>query len=310
MLDSIEYFIKYIFAPFILCTGLIGNITGFIIMKSKKLENIGPRTMYKCMFIMDTLFLFQVLLFYSTRAYGKNISTVSELLCKMYNYLNYSLCPISPMLLCYISMDRFVAIRLPSSKGTMRRERNQLLYFMIILTFNALYYIPMPFAYSIINLSESTNQTRLTCYFAEFRKIGVILSWMDLANYVLMPFTLMFLCSFLIIFTIFQSRRNVSRNQKSNKNLDRDIRFSVTCFVLNLLYLLLNLPLAIILLFPINFSATFFSLTNYLFYLSYAVNFYILLFTNSLIRRQFLELFKGKRPANHGSHSARTTRIS
>ena len=202
-LDFLSYFVSYIFAPFIICTGLVGNTAGFLVMKSKKLENVGPRTMYKCMFTMDTLFLLQVVFFYATNAYDKNVSTVSELLCKIYNYFNYSLCPISPMLLCYISMDRFVAISLPSKKGIMRRERNQLIYFMTIFTFNAVYYLPMPFAYSVIDLSNNTNQSQLTCYYSDFNT-GVILSWMDLANYVLMPFTLMLVCSFLIIFTIFK----------------------------------------------------------------------------------------------------------
>ena len=64
---------------------------------------------------------------------------------------------------------------------------------------------------------------------------------------------------------------------------------------MNLLFILLNLPIQIELLIP-NFDLDNIYLSvTYIFYISYIVNFYIILFTNSLFRREFLFLiFKTK----------------
>jgi hypothetical protein len=292
-MNNLEYFIEYIFPPFVLGIGLIGNIAGFIVMRSRKLEKVCPRVMYQYMFTMDALYLIQILFYYLALSYGKDITIISELSCKIYNYFNYSLCPISPMLLCYISFDRFIAIRSPSRKFIIRKVRNQFIYLMTVFTFNAVYYIPISFEYSIIDLSNETNATNLVCDFFD-SNASLVLSWLDLANYVMMPFILMVIFSFLIICTIFQSRRTVFLNRIANRNLNRDIKFSLTCLILNILYLTLNMPNAIINLFSINYSNILFSFTYYLFFLSYAVNFYIVILTNTKIRKQFFTLFSIK----------------
>ncbi len=58
---------------------------------------------------------------------------------------------------------------------------------------------------------------------------------------------------------------------------------------MNLLFLLLNLPVEINLFLP--FDSDTYTIVNYFYYTSYAVNFYILLATNSLFRREFFSLF-------------------
>jgi hypothetical protein len=50
-----DFFVYYVFAPVILCVGLIGNSFGFIISStSKKLKRDLPIKMYQYLFLADT----------------------------------------------------------------------------------------------------------------------------------------------------------------------------------------------------------------------------------------------------------------
>jgi hypothetical protein len=60
-----------------------------------------------------------------------------------------------------------------------------------------------------------------------------------------------------------------------------------------LLFVLLNLPVEIYLFLPFYIDT--YTFLVYIFYISYGVNFYILLVTNSLFRKQFYSLFYKKK---------------
>ena len=80
-----------------------------------------------------------------------------------------------------------------------------------------------------------------------------------------------------------------------NKTFYTEIRLATTSLSLNLIYILLNLPISVI-----NFSQLYDNLymyiyCYYLFYLSYSLNFYILLISNSLFQNEFFEMIKIKK---------------
>lgn len=204
-------------------------------------------------------------------------------------YVDYALAPISPMLLVYISVDRFIAIKYPSRRFMIRNERNQFIYFMVVFVFNVVYYLPYAFENCVIRMTRNaTNQTAdLQCGFSDMTA-QTILNWMDTFNSVLMPFTLTFLLTCLIIYTIFRSRaRTRSANLTENRNRSSDIKFSITCLALNIILLVLNPPCSVVNFFPVDYSGTLYLSIYYLFFFSYAVIFYILLATNSLVRGEF-----------------------
>ena len=76
---------------------------------------------------------------------------------------------------------------------------------------------------------------------------------------------------------------------RENKTFQRDIKLAVTSISLNLIYLILNMPMAVIS-FTTDFTDFVFYLCIYIFLASYAVNFYIIVFTNSLFRSEFLNM--------------------
>lgn len=85
------------------------------------------------------------------------------------------------------------------------------------------------------------------CYFTS-RDNQIIITSLDLINNVLLPSLLMFFFSILLISSIFKSRRRVNLNnsERENDRLRKDIKFSISSLLMNLLFILLNLPIEII----------------------------------------------------------------
>jgi hypothetical protein len=160
-----------------------------------------------------------------------------------------------------------------------------------------IFYLPITFYYEL--QPYSTNETLFICNFIDLNS-QLILGYMDLMNRVLIPLLLMLIFSSLLIQHIFKSRlrisnNNISYSNKQNKTFKRDTKFSVTSIILSIIYAILTLPNSI----DVFFNNYYFYITYpaflFLFYSSYAVNFYIIILTNSFVRNEFFIFFKSKK---------------
>ncbi len=168
-MNSLDYFISYIFPILILVLGLVGNYFGYKTIQRPKMLEIGPRNIYKYLFISDTIFLVQIIVTCLQFSFNTDLTILSNVLCKLWYYLNYSLDTQSSMLLVYISIDRYVSIKIPSFRFFMRKRNNQLIYFIFIFMFNLLYYLPVSYNFTL----TETNDT-LTCNYAYEYSHGLI----------------------------------------------------------------------------------------------------------------------------------------
>jgi hypothetical protein len=109
---------------------------------------------------------------------------------------------------------------------------------------------------------------------------------MNLINKLVIPESLMFLSSILLIYTVYRSRSITNRSSTTS----RDKRMVLSLIALNLSFIIFSLPLTIAYYF--NGSPFVITLSFYLFYTNYAINFYNLLITNSLFRKTFFEMLK------------------
>ena len=180
--------------------------------------------------------------------------------------------------------------------------------------FNWIYYIPF-FSYSylikinnnsnfnstdfIFNNNNATRASHLrfkpkeeyNCYFIELYHKKVMYM-MDLVNSTLMPFSLMFIFSILLIYTIFKSRLRILRldSPLDRKRLRKDIKFALTCILLNVTFVILNLPVCIANLLT-DVSDFYYQSFMNLFFCSFCINYYVLFFFNSVFRKEFLFMF-------------------
>ena len=60
---TLNFFVNYVLPPLIIILGLYGNSIGLIIVGKKKLKQIGPVFIYKCLFISDNIYLSIILFF-------------------------------------------------------------------------------------------------------------------------------------------------------------------------------------------------------------------------------------------------------
>ena len=102
----------------------------------------------------------------------------------------------------------------------------------------------------------------------------------------------MLIFSILLIVTIFKSRRRVHLNnsEREKRRLKKDIKIAISSVLMNLLFFILIMPLDLYLLLP-YYSDDVYYITSCIYYISFAVNFYIMFLTNSLFRKVFFSLF-------------------
>ena len=238
---------------------------------------------------------------YLPNTFNYDPTIISSIGCKIYQFYNYGMDAISPWILVYISIEKYISIAFPTKRFLLKKTRSQIIFFILLCVFNIIYHINLPFSFDLISVNNQT-----VCYFIN-EESQTIVSYMDLVNFFLFPFILMIFSSNMLIFIIFKSRNRVNHNnsEKENKRLKQDIKFSITSLSMNLLFLILNLPIDIIEFLPLYNNNELYMIFWYIFNISSATNFYLILFTNSLFRREFVSLFI--RQKVDGNHSIRPT---
>ena len=309
-MNLIDFFVYYIFAPIVLAIGLTGNSLGLAVFtkSNKRLNKNGPILIYKFLFLSDTFYLLQIIIDYFGYGFNLDLTVLSNLSCQIYIYFNYAFCAFSPWLLVYILIERFISIGHPTKRLIMRKKSNQIIYLFILVLFNLCSYIIAPFSYevqdySINNNNNESNLSYLNCNFINYER-QLIISYFDLFYRAVLPFILMIFISFLLIIIILfvinlKTQIKDLNTDKVNRRIKRDIRFALSSFGMNLLFIILNLPLSLVLFLPDYYiSNTLFLATFYLYYLSYGINFFVIFTVNKIFRKSVKKLFIKKNLIN------------
>lgn len=273
--------------PIILAIGLVGNAFGLIILTHRKTSKMGPINMYKFLFVTDTIFLILVVENYLQYGFQSNIAVLSKYVCKLFWYVNYTLAPISPMLLVYISVEKVISIKHPAKKYILRSNKTQLAFFLCVLAYNAVFYVPTAYYFTVTTTTSKTNETIKLCEFNSDHNRRLI-NFLDIANRVIVPFILKSACSIILMISIHRMRSQIPENFRTNnyKSLKKEINLLLNLIFLNLFYILLSLPFGVVTYY--TFNSFEFMVVLYLFNAAYAFNFYIILASNSSFRNEFL----------------------
>lgn len=304
-INGFGYFLEAIYPPILFILGLFGNIMSFAVFSRKKLSRLSFRNMGRLMAIADIIYLLQLPEDFFTYYFDYNIRDVSVLTCKLFRYFNFCLGPIPAWLLVYISYDRAISTVYPGKYLIFKTTNFKLCFILIIILFNLVFYIPIILYHEKISLTNITNtyMDGFECYFNDLETAFVVVN-MDLLNSTLLPFFLMTISSSLIIHKLIKIRTKVLRKGKDKmKKIRKDIRFSVTTILLNFMFFILNFPICLIQFVP---SYLYCLLALYLYYTSYAINFYVFFFFNSIFRREFLHMIRfpyKKKKKNSDEHT-------
>ncbi len=287
-MNEINYFVFYIEAPLVLTLGLIGNLTGLVMLSVKKDNEIKPKEMFFSLFLFDTLMLISILIYYLKLGFAIDLLIHTSLICKAAMYVLYSLASVSSMILVYILIERLLSVKFPVESNMLRMKLVQFTYLLIMIVFNFIYYLPVPFNYDIVKYKNITG-----CFFINSDK-KIMISNLTITHKLLLPSGLMVIFSTLLIYSIFKSKSRVLTlySRREIEIFNNDVHLSIMSFVCNCIFIGLNLPFAIVLYFFKDYSDFLFLFTLNLFYLSYGVNFYLFLIFNSMFRNKFKLLFR------------------
>ncbi len=150
--------------------------------------------------------------------------------------------------------------------------------------FNLIYYLPVCYNYVLV----TANETSYCIFYNQFSQD--LLSYMDLGNRVILPSILILISSFLLGIEVIKSKSRILANfeKEENEYFFNNIRLAVTSICLNIFYILAQTPISIYTFLPNYTQLDGYVLSFYLFYSSYSINFYVLILSNSLFRKELI----------------------
>ena len=266
--------------------GVIGNSLQFVIFSRKKFSKFSSRNLYRVLAVQDNCFIIYNIFYESANYFKIDYNQFSIIWCKIDNFIAFSFCPISGWIIALISIDKYISICY-SRKEIFRNRKFQVFILSMVYLFNIFYSIPMTVFTEFITQNKSSNLSSETkCFVPTFLWI------MNLLNLALFPFALMLTFSMLLIATIFKTRLKLLSFTSSNdrKRLIKDLKFSLSSIMLNLAYIFLTLPFNIGYITEFNDNI----ILYYIYYMSYCVNFLILISSNSIFRKEVFILIRIK----------------
>jgi hypothetical protein len=276
----------------ILFFSFVGNTLGIFVMNKKDLLKIGPIKMYKYLFIVNLIFSLLILDNYLVNAQGIGFSIISSYTCKFFRLLAYPIVPLTPILMVYIMIERYLSIKFPVESNFMRKNSVQMIYLLTIIVFNLILFSYVPFNSNIENTYNNRSNNK-SCEIIGLKYKNF--SYLIFSLISLIPFILILIFSILLINKVISSRTHLNTfyTRKEILIFRKDVKISLMIISTNCITVILFAFTIIV-----NYYHYSFGLFSYyeiiilrnLFYLHYTGHFYYFLITNSMFRKGFYSL--------------------
>lgn len=301
MSAEFDIFFNWVIPILILIFGVIGNILVIIVFSTKKVKKITSSLAYRSLALADSFFLIMRVTIKLISNFTIDVRILSVIPCKVISYINPAVGPVSAWLIVYISIERFITIKY-FNFTLIKKQYFKILTILGIFSYNLILYIPFAIFHGIKIKGNGTN-AQILCIFDSIY-IGQTLLLIDLLNLSVLPFISMSFLTLLLIYTVLHSRK-IAFNRNSaviaaNKGkFKKDVRFAITSIFLNVAFIILNLPFCILnALRSNNPGLSNITLSNYylnssidyVYLMSYGVNFYLLLLSNFIFRNELINL--------------------
>ena len=285
--------------PVVLVMGAVGNFFSFIIFSREKFRKTSFSLYFRVLAFSDTFTLLYIINDVSAALLDQDLVNSSYFMCKIFNYLIYSIAASSGSLLVVVSLDRMLSIIKPNKYLFLKKTRTQATICFVAFSYNLIFYIPL-IVYKDYEIQRNLSEENSTgfVYQCTDRQETNIVYWMDMFNSTLMPFLLMVMSTFVTVSRLFKSRAKTmikaKHSSSSSRLKKRDVRLAITSAVLDAFFILCNFPLCafyltqdFVRLDDVDLNLFYFS-TLLFYYLNFGVVFYVNFFTNALFRNELL----------------------
>lgn len=277
------------FFPVIFLIGLFGNVISLYIYSKKKFKNTFFNIYFRFLNIVYLCCLSYMIIDFMNYQLDFNLEILSTYSCKIIYYYFYILAPNGSWILVIVSLNSMLSVLYPTKFRLIRTNQTiQKSICIFFLIFNFSYYIEVPILQNFSQKESFDNETNTTEFELSCESNDIIY-WMDLANSTCLPSILMILFTSITISHLFRARFKISK---------RDIKFALVCILLNVSFLMFNLPIILYGLvnnyFHINYelSNLLYIVTALPYYAKLGDVFYISLIVNIPFRKELTKTFK------------------
>ncbi|CAF1277481.1 unnamed protein product [Adineta steineri] len=208
--------IRY-FGTFIFLIGIFSTILSICVFARKPLRRKSCCFYFLILAISDSIHLLTMTIEHLPYSFNIDLIIIHTSLCKITIFLIYFSNHLSNIVLTLASVDRFILIYCPSRSkhycNVNRAKRFVLIAVIILFIANG----HILFGYEKIqlddkplNVSYDCNIRRENIFYNKF--FHFYDSYIESIFFIIIPFIIMFICSILIIFQIFETRKNLRYN--------------------------------------------------------------------------------------------------
>lgn len=268
--------------------GLITNILILIVYFQPKLRLLTLSIYIRCMAVFYILEIIRYFIYSHVNIFIGDLSSVS---CIIYTYSLYIFFSIGIWFEVIAGYDRLLTIVFPTRFKFIQNKKFQYAIIAAIIFYNFVFYAKIFHGFHTRFVWD-----KFVFEFCDAYRESILL--LNFVNSTAMPFFLLIISSLATIFGVYRThkRSNITIGNKKHLMLRarRDLKFAVTMISLNLVFVCLVAPVNSSLffsLFDVENAYGFF-LTNILFRFYFLMNFFIQLFVNNIVRKEFFKCIK------------------
>lgn len=307
-------------SPVLLVFGIIGNLLSFIVLNGQT-KKISTYSYLSALAIMDLAVLIVGLLrLWVAEITGSSINDVSDVTCKLVQFLGYVCSDSSVWLIVTVTTERYIAVCHPLKTQmlckTERAWKVSLIPILVICTINSHFFFT-------VSIQNKPNRDECEASPSFELLVNNIWPWVDAVIYSFLPFVIIGILNCFIIRKISQAakrrkgflqvKHRTTREVRRYKSSDSNKKLTTILLSVSFTFLVTATPMNISLIFTafwnrgpgdVKEAAMFHlikTITELLMYVNHSINFFLYCATGQKFRRSLVKLLCYKRFGSSGN---------
>lgn len=247
--DPIHYFYTILLVP----VGIVTNLLAFLVYGRQELNKTSAGILNQCIALSNMfILLFHLLVVESTHTFGMDVLTMSDWSCKLFRLVKKVTRETSPSVEVLLILTRYIEVFYPRKFSCIQKKQFLVklvaLIYLVLLVINIenLFYFKRDLL--VLDQQQQHSVNNLTRSKCDAHPVIIFLSELISALFrSLLPSSIMFILNVLIIKRLFRSKSLSSRQTSHLRRVkgERELKFTFTVLLRNILFILLNLPYTI-----------------------------------------------------------------